>query len=508
MTLKNNLSANFIGQIWSALMGLAFVPLYIKYLGIESYGMVGLFAVLWSFFSVLDMGLTPTLSREMARFTAGEHSPESIRNLLRTFEVIVVIISAVITIGIVISSPWIVKLWVKTESLSSDMLERSVTIMGFIAGFRFIEIIYKSSLVGLQQQVILNVLNSILATIRAVGAIGVLACVSPTLDSFFYWQAINSLFTLLVFNFMVYRLIPIGSIKGEFSFSCLRSVWRFAGGMLCISLLGLLLSQLDKLILSKFLTLSDFGYYSLASLVASTIGMLVGPVVQAWYPHLCELHVKDDKESLSRSFHLGAQLISVLVGTVAVILIIFSQTLLELWTQDSNLSHKTAHFVVLLSLGNLLNAMLWIPYQTQIAHGWSTLAVQMNLFSVVFITPIIFWATLDYGAVGAAWGWIGLNLCQLIIGEHFMFRRILIGEKWNWYLKDLVAPVGSSFFVAYVLKINWGVAITTWDKLFELVVISLITLLVAVLSANQIRTLVIRKFLLYLIRVFDTKFKN
>ena len=43
--LKRNLIANYVGQGWAALIGLVFIPLYIKYLGIESYGLIGLFAV-------------------------------------------------------------------------------------------------------------------------------------------------------------------------------------------------------------------------------------------------------------------------------------------------------------------------------------------------------------------------------------------------------------------------------------------------------------------------------
>ena len=90
MALKRNLLANYLGQAWAALMGLAFVPLYIKYLGIEAYGLIGLFAVLQAWLSLLDMGMTPTLGREMARFTGGIHSNESIRDLLRSIEIIAV----------------------------------------------------------------------------------------------------------------------------------------------------------------------------------------------------------------------------------------------------------------------------------------------------------------------------------------------------------------------------------------------------------------------------------
>jgi hypothetical protein len=51
-------------------MSLAFVPLYIKYLGIEAYGLIGIFVMLQAWLTLLDMG---ALGREMARFTGGGH---------------------------------------------------------------------------------------------------------------------------------------------------------------------------------------------------------------------------------------------------------------------------------------------------------------------------------------------------------------------------------------------------------------------------------------------------
>ena len=76
-------------------MGLAFIPLYIRFLGIEAYGLIGLFALLQAWLSLLDMGLTPTLGREMARFTGGSRSAESIRDLLRSIEFIALAIALV-----------------------------------------------------------------------------------------------------------------------------------------------------------------------------------------------------------------------------------------------------------------------------------------------------------------------------------------------------------------------------------------------------------------------------
>src|ERR1035438_4166266 len=106
MSLKKNVAANYIGQGWQALMSFAFVPLYIKYLGMEAYGLIGIFALLQAWLVLLDMGVRPTLSREMARYIGGAHDAQSIRNLLRSVEVIVFAIAGAIALGIWAASGW------------------------------------------------------------------------------------------------------------------------------------------------------------------------------------------------------------------------------------------------------------------------------------------------------------------------------------------------------------------------------------------------------------------
>ena len=54
-------------------MGLAFIPLYIKYLGVEAYGLIGIFAILQAWLGLLDVGLKPALGQKIgdgARFDA------------------------------------------------------------------------------------------------------------------------------------------------------------------------------------------------------------------------------------------------------------------------------------------------------------------------------------------------------------------------------------------------------------------------------------------------------
>ena len=44
--MRRDLIATYAAQGWVAIMGIVFVPVYIRYLGIEAYGLIGLFATI------------------------------------------------------------------------------------------------------------------------------------------------------------------------------------------------------------------------------------------------------------------------------------------------------------------------------------------------------------------------------------------------------------------------------------------------------------------------------
>ena len=132
----------------------------------------------------------------------------------------------------------------------------------------------------------------------------------------------------------------------------LSGVWRFAGGMIAITFLALLLTQVDKL-LSKLLTLNEYGYYTMAAAVAGSLYMMISPISQACYPRLCELQAQDNQSALAQTYHQGAQMVSVLAGSAAIVLILFAETFLRLWTQDQELAESVAPLLSLLVPGQL-----------------------------------------------------------------------------------------------------------------------------------------------------------
>jgi len=452
MAVKRNLIANFLGQGWTALMGLIFIPVYIKYLGIDSFGLIAFFGVLQAWLALLDMGMAPTLNREMARFIGGASTADLIRDLLRSIETIAIAIAAITIFCIWLAADWIASYWINSEFLSDAVVSNAIVIMGFVIGFRFIETIYKSSIIGLQRQGVLNLVTSVMATLRGLGAVGILAFVSPTIEAYFYWQVCVSATSVIALSAITYLTIPKPSRRTTFSLTALVSVRSFLFGMFGVTFLSLLLVQLDKVILSKLLTLSEYGYYSLAIVVSGSVNTLSAPITQAFFPRLAELHASRSESTFAEVFHLGCQLVTVIVGTASLILVFYSHTLLLLWTTSELIAQQSSTVVSVYALGNFLNATLRVPYLAQLAFGWTSLAVKVNSLAVFAVVPAIVYAANNYGSIGAAWVWVLLNTGYLLIVSHLMFRRILCQHKLKWYIQDLLQPVVGAVAVLFLAR--------------------------------------------------------
>jgi O-antigen/teichoic acid export membrane protein len=490
MQLRRNIVANYLGQGWSALMGLAFVPFYIRYLGMETYGLIGIFVLLQTLLALLDLGLTPALSLEVSRYKAGAHEIGFIRDLVRSVEVIALGIGLGIIAAGWLSADWIASDWLNTARLSHAEVARAIVIMGIVIALRFLENVPRSCLIGLQEQVLLNLITSVAATVRGAGAVLVLAWVSPTISAFFVWQGIVSALTALAMIVALYRLVPITVRLATFSSKALRSVWRFAGGMLLLAVLSLLLTQMDKIILSKLISLEQFGYYSLAVTVANLLYMVVMPISQAYYPHFSALLVQNDVEGLVHSYHKAAQTISVVAGSLAFLLIAFGDHVVFLWTGDLAIAQRVGPLVCALALGTLLNALLWIPHQMQLAHGITRIAVRTNLVAVMVVVPALLWITPLFGALGAAWVWVALNTGYLLFNAHLMYRRVLQSQRSAWYFQDVGLPMLALSVVAAICeRIFRAPSTATWTF------VTLATVLSALLAASSLAAPAVRAWL-------------
>lgn len=424
-------------------MLMAFIPLYIRFLGIEAYGLIGVFVLLQSWLSILDVGLTPMLSREMARLTAGERTPQSICDLVRSVEWVYSAIALAIVLIVALAAPWLATRWLHTGDLSTDTVVQALVISGSAIAARWLCGLYREALSGLQRQVWLNGCIAVFATLRGAGAVLVLAWVSPSIQAFFAYQAMLLGLEAFTLARKLRHVLPTAPRAARFDWRALHAVRHFAGGMAAVSVLSILITQVDKLLLSRLLPLSEFGYYALAGTVAGALVVVIEPIRNATYPRLTQLVALGDRFALAEAYHAYSQLLTLMIVPASLVLSFFAEHILLLWTRDETITQAVAPLAGLLAIGSMLNGLMHMPYALQLAHGWTRLSVVANVVAVLVLVPAIYLAVSAQGAMGAAVIWIVLNAGYVALSVPIMHRKLLRSEMWRWYGQSVFMPVAA-----------------------------------------------------------------
>ncbi len=440
-TVVRNIIANFMGGTWTGVLGLALTPLYIKLIGIESYGLIGFYLSLRALSAVLDMGLSTTLNRELARVSALKGRNQEARDMVRTFELIYWGIGIVIGGALVGLAPLIAGHWLRAQGMPAHTVAQAVMIMGLVFAFDWPVSLYFGGLVGLQRQVLLNGARATMGTLRSGGAVLVLWLISPTIQAYFIWQLIVTAAQTLVMAGCLWTSLPAGDKRPTFRKELWLNNWRFAAGIAGISLLSTILMQSDKIILSKLLALQLFGCYMVAWTVAGGLNYISNPVFTALFPRLTQAVAQGNEPDLARLYHKGCQLVSAVVLPAWIIVALFSKDILSLWIRNRFVVKNAYLLVSLLTTGTAFNSLMLLPLALQLAHGWTKLSFYKNVVCVIFFVPTLIWLIRHYGSAGAAIAWIAINAGYILIEIPLMHRRLLKGEMWRWYSVDVGLPL-------------------------------------------------------------------
>ncbi len=449
--LKWNIAANYFGVAWTAAVNILAVPLYVKFMGIESFGLVGFFTMLIAACSILDVGLNTTINRELARIDKLERKEESARDLVRTLEVVSWAVAALNAAIVWAIAPSVAEHWLRPEQLSQDTVENSIMLMGLAMALGHPYTLYNGGLLGLQRQVLANWISVAFATTRCVGAVLVLWLISPTVEAYLLWQIPVFLARTIGTAMCLQCALPKASSHAHFRKEHLVSLWRFSLGVSGAAVLALILDQADKFVLSNLLSLEMFGYYSLAwTLAFSLVSLTVEPIKDATFPLLSQYAEMGKEPAIKNFYHMICQAAASVLLPVTVIAVLYASDILLIWTGNALTAQRTSNLLQLLVTGMALRGVMTLPTALQFSYGWTRLVIGMNFAAVVVFVPLLVMLTSTRGAVGAAAAWIFLYSGYLLAGITLMHRRILRGEQKAWYVVDCGVPLCASLVVGYV----------------------------------------------------------
>lgn len=447
MSLKKNILASYASQIYVTLVGILILPMYLKYMGAEAYGLVGFFTMLQAWFNLLDMGLTPTVARETARFRGGATDALSYRRLLRALQLIFFVIALLGGGAMFLFSGIIAIGWLKVETLPLEQVQLALQLMAAGVALRWMSGLYRGSISGAEQLVWLGGFNAFVATLRFVGVLPVLIWVGNSPAVFFTYQllvAAIELGGLAAKAFGLFPAVPAGQSLGWSSaslFAPIKPVLKFSLTIAFTGSVWVLVTQTDKLVLSKLLPLADYGYFTLAVLAASGVMMISGPISGALLPRMARLQAEGNEDDLITLYRNATQLVAVLAIPACLVLAFFAEKVLWAWTGDANVAFQAAPTLRLYALGNGFLALAAFPYYLQFAKGELRLHLIGNTIFLLVLVPTMILSTVEYGMLGAGYSWLFLNIIYFLFWVPLIHMRFVSGLHGTWIRHDIAAPI-------------------------------------------------------------------
>lgn len=494
--MLKNIIANIVGKFWSIVSSFIFVPLYIKYLGIENYSVISFTLMLVGLLAVMDAGLTATLSREFAKTTDNIYRVK----VFHTLEYIYFAIVALIVITVALSASFIAQNWMHLGKLNPNYVAQALRVFAVILGLQFLSNFYIGGFLGLEKQVKANLFQVVWGVSKNALVVLVIFFYSNLL-SFFIWQlTVTIIYILFIRHKLLSEIVEVNYsffYKERFDKTIFNNLRKFIGGMFVIAMVAALNMQIDKLFISKLLPINELGYYSLAVTLSTSVLYLITPVSVALLPKFTFYFNNGLDKEANNTFESTFYFVSVIISVFLGIMVFFGDHLIFIWTGSWEIAHTAQNYLTYSVIGCAALAFQVIPYDIAISNGNTKINNYIGIVSLFFTIPCYYFGVKYFGALGAALTWC---ISQSMITPLFIFFVIKKHLKNQSFFKlifrRLVLPILFSIFVCFVAKYYIYIPLNRILGLFMIALIGLIVLMMNLfITSKQMEKNIIYKLI-------------
>ena len=440
MSVKKNIIANYGGNFIAVAVNFSLVPIYLKYLSDDEYGLIAFFATINSVFVILDMGLGLTINKEVAASIAKNENVKLRSEKIRSFELIYWLFAFTIGIILFLSSSLIADYWLNSQELSKEIITLIVTLMGLAMIFRWPISFYNNVLSGFQKMIPINTIRSFIIIIN----------ISITFVLFHFFDLdILGLFRFLILLYLMHTALLMTStwnrnkffLKSRFKIEHIKREKKFLVGIGFFSVIGTFFTLFDKVLVSKFFLTSELGYYSLVSSMALVLLQFVYPISSALFPKFVDNYAKNEIDKSFSIFRKGYQLIIILVLGISSCLLMFKKVILEIWTQDIEFVNNCIEFVFPLIVGTVFYTLhiLVVSVYTSLGKTKSINLLFISLFLLYVLT--ISYAIYNSSLLSVAYSYCFINILLFICSMYLASRLLGVVKILNFLKKDVLIPL-------------------------------------------------------------------
>ncbi len=396
--LARNTVWNMVGQVAPLGAALLAIPMLIRHIGTDRFGILTIAWVVVGYFSLFDLGLGRAMTNLVAQSLGGSRQ-DALPAIVWTANGIMAIMGIVGAIVLATISPLLVHSVLKIplnlqgETLHSlFLLSIAVPLVVSTAGFRGI-------LEAQQKFGLLNIVKIPMGIATFLSPVAVLP----------FTNNLTALIGALVFARVIFLVACIGlalrtmpALRHRFALdqALLRPLFSLGGWMTVSNIVSPMMSYMDRFFVGGILSITAVTYYAAPYEIATKLLIVPTSIAGVLFPAFSTAMAVDRFRG-ALIYRRAVKYVGLLVFPVSFVMIVFGHELLQIWLGREFAIHST-RVLEILSLGVLANSLALIPFALIQGSGRADISGKLHLLELPFYLAAVWYLTVHYGIVGTA----------------------------------------------------------------------------------------------------------
>lgn len=443
--ILKNVLFNLLGYIIPLLFAIILIPLIIKNLGIERFGILNIVWILIGYFSFFDFGFGRALTKIISEKVSSRNYNE-IPDFFWTSFFFVLLVSIIIAVIIYFLIPIFVFSFFK---ISAEYHQETLKTF-YLLTFSIPVVATTSCMRGLLEAYHRFDLTNFIRI-----GFGISTFLIPTIV-FFFGNSLVLIAVLLLFSrgivwiiylILCFKLNPEIKMRLKFNKNVIKSILRFSTWMMLSNIVIPVITYLDRFLIGGLISAESLTYYSTPYEVVTKLTIFSGAIANVMFPTFSGSFLLDPLYTFRLSVRT-IKYIFIILFPIIFLIINFSREILFIWLGE-NFSVISTHVLQLLSLGVLFNSLAYIPFSYIEGIGKPDITAKVQFYEMPLYILLLYIFIKFWGINGAAVIYAMRMLIDLFI--LFYMMRKLTAKKID--IKDKIKNYITGFLIVIILSL-------------------------------------------------------
>jgi O-antigen/teichoic acid export membrane protein len=427
--LRTNMTSGVAMTVINMTMMVVAYPLYLHFLGYDKYGVWLVLATVLTFAQMGNLGMEPAVTKLVAE----DHGRGDINGVehYATTALALLCVSGIVALVLILTFRSQIVALFKLNDENAGMVLWLLPYIGVLSIYVFIVQVFNATLSGLGRMDLSNYIQST-GRILAVIVAAVLLYTGRGIESLRISSIVSYVLIHIASIICIRRISQIRFLRlSSFDIQRCKRLLHFGGTVLGSSILGMLVSPFNKLILARYAGVSTVPIYEIAYNGSMQIRALGEAGFRALMPEISRIGASMADEAKTRIAAINKKAVKgVLIGSIPLFggLFIFADPLLRLWLGNGFVAPLPWAFRIMLIAG--FASLLGVPaFYMLMGMGEVRIILEANIVqsmtnTIMLVAITFFCSKVEVNMVCiCCLSGMSMGALYLILNQHVALRK-------------------------------------------------------------------------------------